>query len=417
MPTRIRPLPRRLAVPWIWFALVHLWVAIAGLWMPNLPTGDVVLVYEPWSEQALAGSGIVGVTSEWVYPQLALAPMILARAFIWLGNYTLAWAAFATLCDAVGFWFLLGRGTSRGRKLAAGFWLVCQLALGPVGMYRLDAITVPMVIIALCWLVTRPTVAGALLAAAVWIKVWPAAVLAAAFAVLRRRWAVVTGAIITTALVVGVVLIGGGAKYLIGFVSEQSDRGLQIEAPVSTIYMWGAALKVDGWWVYYDQHILTFQVTGSGIDTVIALMTPLMVIALAAILVLGFLQAARGAHYRSLLPPLALALVLGFIVFNKVGSPQYQTWLIAPVVLWLIVDRRRAIRPALAVVWVLLVTQIIYPLTYTYVMAPTIGAVILLTARNLALVGILWWMVVRLVRVPTGVRALRAARVTVSFST
>ena len=70
-------------------------------------------------------------------------------------------------------------------------------------------------------------------------------------------------------------------------------------------------------------------------------MTPLLVVAVAAVAGLGAFKAWRGASFVRLFPPLALALVLAFIVFNKVGSPQYMTWIIAPLVVGLVIDRRR----------------------------------------------------------------------------
>ena len=71
------------------FALVHGFVAVAGYQLPHAPMGDVYLVYEPWSGCALgmmdycgpAGRQIVGITEPWVYPALALVPMLAAWLF------------------------------------------------------------------------------------------------------------------------------------------------------------------------------------------------------------------------------------------------------------------------------------------------------------------------------------------------
>ena len=67
------------------FVVVHVGVALLGWFLPNAPMGDVYLVYEPWSSAALSvgivngeNVGIVGLTVPWVYPQLALLPMVLA---------------------------------------------------------------------------------------------------------------------------------------------------------------------------------------------------------------------------------------------------------------------------------------------------------------------------------------------------
>ena len=71
----------RRAALWIGFALVHALVAWLGYAYPNEPMGDVYRVYEPWSLEALQGRGVVGITEAWVYPQLALVPMVLAHTF------------------------------------------------------------------------------------------------------------------------------------------------------------------------------------------------------------------------------------------------------------------------------------------------------------------------------------------------
>lgn len=385
---------------WGAFAAVHVLVAWLGALEPNQPMGDVYFVYEPWSTAALKGAGIVGITETWVYPHLALAPMILAHAFTWLGNYTVAWAALVILCNAAGFWMLIGRGRSRPRRLAAWFWLAYVLAVGPVGMYRIDAITVPLAIAALLWLARRPVLSAAMLTAGAWIKIWPAALVGAAFVAMRRRWDVVTGALVTTAVVVGVVVLSGGAAHLLGFVTEQTGRGLQIEAPAATPYLWGAAAHLEGWWLYYDQEILTFQVAGPQVDVVSALLTPLLAVLAAAVVVLGAFKVRRGASFVRLMPPLALALVLVLIAANKVGSPQFHVWLIAPLVLWLVLDRRRALPLAALGLLSAALTHLLYPIVYWQLLTVEPIGVIVLTARNVVLVTLLVWTLIRLVRVP-----------------
>ena len=49
---------RRVAL-WIAFVVVHLGVAALGFAEPNMPMGDVYIVYEPWSSSALGGDGII----------------------------------------------------------------------------------------------------------------------------------------------------------------------------------------------------------------------------------------------------------------------------------------------------------------------------------------------------------------------
>ncbi|ODT42455.1 MAG: hypothetical protein ABS62_03410 [Microbacterium sp. SCN 70-200] len=394
----------RRAVLWIAFVIVHLGVGWLGFLLPNQPMGDVYGVYEPWSSQALVGDGIVGIDSDWVYPQLAIIPIVLAHAFSPIAGYTIGWAILVSLMDAVAFAMLVGRARSTGRCTAAWFWLAYIALLGPVGLYRLDGFTVPLGIIGCLWLVGRPWAASVVLAVATWIKVWPAALLAAAVFAVRRRGAIIGGALAVTACTVIVVVAAGGGSHLLGFVGEQTTRGLQVEAPVATWYLWGALLGIPGFQVYYSPEIRTFQITGADIDPVIAAMTPILAVAMVGVAVLGAVQAWRGARFASLFPALSLAFVLGFIVFNKVGSPQYLAWLIPSIVLGLVISRGAWALPAAAALAMALLTQLVYPVLYNGILYPESIAVTVLTLRNLALVAMFVWMVVRLVRLPVAPR-------------
>lgn len=394
----------RRPVLWAAFAVVHLVVMYLANSLPSQPMGDVYNVYEPWSAQALAGEGVVGITEKWVYPQLALLPMIGAWIFGFLG-YTPAWAWFATLCNALAFAVLLGRGRSRGRSAAAWFWLAAILLLGPVALYRLDAITVALAVVGCLWLVGRPWLGSVLLAVATWMKVWPAALIAAAVIAVRRRGAIVGGAIAVTVVTFGAVLLAGGGGVALGFVTDQTGRGLQLEAPVSTVYLWQAMLGMPGSSVFYAQNIITFEVTGPGVEAVVSAMTPLLVLAVGAVAVLGAYKAWRGASFAGLFPLLALALVLAFVVFNKVGSPQYMSWLVPPLVLGLVLDRRRWAGPAVLTLFVSWLTQLVYPVVYDDLIAAQFVPVVVLTLRNALLVVLFVWAVVRLARVPARARA------------
>ena len=399
----------RRAVLWIAFALVHVGVAWLGFRLPNQPMGDVYNVYEPWSLQALGGHDIVGITESWVYPQLALVPMVLAHGFAWIAGYVVAWAILVTACDALAFAMLVGRARSTGRWLGGWYWLAFIALLGPVGMYRLDAITVPLAIAGSLWLVGRPWLGSALLAAATWIKVWPAALIAAALIAVRRRMPILGGAAVVSAVIIAVVVAAGGAPNLFGFVTDQTDRGLQLEAPVSSFYLWRAVARIPGSFIYYDSDLLTFQVAGPGVDPVIAAMTPVLVVAVAAVAALGGCKAWRGSSFAVLYPHLALALVLAFIVFNKVGSPQYLTWIVAPIVLGLVIERRRWWKPAVVALVIAGLTFWIYPVTYGELLVAQPWPAALLTIRNAMLLALLVWMVVRLVRLPVRDRVRLAA--------
>jgi len=398
----------RTALLWGVFLAVHAVVAWLGWVLPAQPMGDVVLVYQPWSSAALGGGPVVGITESWVYPQLALVPMLLAQLLavpftVALGQqagYLIGWALLVTLCDLLGFAALVGRGGTRRRRVAAWFWIGALLLLGPIAMYRIDAITVPVVVAGGLWLAHRPRVGAALLTIGAWVKIWPGAVVVAAIAAGRRSWQVLLSAASVTIVIIGVLLMLGAGGNLLGFLGMQTGRGLQIEAVGATPFLWmvvAGAARIE-----YSYEILTFQITAPGADLVSMLLTPLMVLVVAGILVVGALRARGGAAWQRLLPPLTLALVTGLMATNKVGSPQFHTWLIAPVILWIVFDRARSRTAAVLVLVLCALTFAIYPLTYDQLLRAEALPVLLLTARNLLLVVLLAHAVHAVVRVPRG---------------
>ncbi|MGO2597391.1 glycosyltransferase 87 family protein, partial [Microbacterium gubbeenense] len=273
----------RLAALWAGFLIAHaIAIALGWLW-PNQPMGDTYLVYEPWSLAAIMGGDVMGVTAAWVYPPLALAPMVLAQTLVWFSSYSLAWAVMVAVFDCVAFAVLVGRGRSTSRVIAGGFWALFIAVLGPIGIFRLDAVTVPIAVVGLLLALRHPRVAGMLVGAATWMKVWPAALVAALVIALRGRWQIIAGGAIVSVIIAGVVVLAGGANHLLGFITTQGDRGLQIEAVAATPFLFGAG----GAQIYYDREILTYQVSGSGVELVAQLLSPFMAIVVAGICAIG----------------------------------------------------------------------------------------------------------------------------------
>lgn len=398
--------PTGVAVLWVAFLLAHLLTAWAGWVYPSQPMGDVVLVYEPWASSALDGGPIVGVTETWVYPQLALVPMLVAKMLAAplvpllgvSGAYLIGWAALVVILDAVAFGVLIGRSPSRPRRVAAWFWCAALLLLGPIALYRIDAITVPIAVIGGLWLVSRPVVGAALLTVGAWIKIWPGALVLAAVIALRARMRVLFAALAVTAGVVAALLVLGADSEILGFLTEQTGRGLQIEAVAATPFLWLAVTGAAR--IEYSFEILTFQITAPGVDAVAAVLTPLMAVCVLAVAAVGALKSIRGASFSRLFPPLALALVTLLIVTNKVGSPQFQTWLIAPAILWLVLDRVRARVPAVVILALCLLTCLVYPIGYDALLRADTLSVAVLTVRNVLLVVLLVLGIRALLRVP-----------------
>lgn len=397
MLTRLRSVATSPLALWPAFLLTHLWLGWVGLTHPNLPFGDVTNVYLPWVQQSLDGYRL-GIDGPWVYPILAFLPM-LASLVLGPGLYGVGWMIMVTIANAAVFAYLLTgvKGSAGGglRVLAAWWWLGFLLLIGPVSVGRIDIFTVDLVIMGLLLARNRPATAGVLLALATWVKVWPAAIIAGVVIAVRRRMRVAVAAAITlVGVAAGALAFGAGAN-VFSFVSQQTGRGLQVEAPVSAIWMW-LAYAGDRSRVYYDHEILTFQVTGPGSDVAAELMTPLLVVAVAAVLLLAVWVVRSGAAATAVLPPLALALVTALIVFNKVGSPQFMVWLSAPIILGIVTQGRRFFAPAMIAFVMGGLTQVIYPIAYDWVLGLDPVMLSVLTLRNLLTVALFGYALVLL---------------------
>lgn len=386
-------LRRALAHPlalWIGFLLVHL--IVGGLALHGgKGLGDVFFVYKPWAQLAAQGTEIVGVNSDWVYPFGALVPVMLPLLF-GADNYVGGWLTLVLLLDAAAFATLIV-GRDPRRITAAWWWLGFLLLLGPVAVGRLDSVAAALAIVGLLWLAVHERAAVVVLTIATWIKVWPAAVLVAAVVALRSRWHIVLVAAVTSAVIVAVPLIFGAGMHLLSFITMQTGRGIQIEAPVSTFWMWQAAFHVPGAAVYYDSHLITFQVSGAGTELAGSLMNPLLAVTCVVVALLGIRALHRGTPYTRILPELSLAIVTALIAFNKVGSPQYMTWLVAPVVIGLVYQGKGFRTPAILVLAAAGLTQVFYPFLYDYLLLPDPGMVAVLTVRNLLYFVILGWAI------------------------
>jgi hypothetical protein len=411
----VRRAAGRPAVLWAAFVLVHLALAAFNLYdRTSNPIGDIRRVYLGWAQQSLSGT-VVGIDTPFVYPILALPPMLASAVFGW-GSYALTWMLLVIVADACAFAALLHARRAHGEpwraRIRAAWWWIAFLALlGPIALGRIDALTVPLAIAGLLAVATRPALAAALLTVGAWVKVWPAALVGAVLVACRSRARVLAiAAAVSAAIVLVALLLGSGANVL-SFVTQQTGRGLQIESPVSTPFLWLAQSGGDAG-IYYDRGLLTFQVRGAGVDLAGALMTPLQAVAVLLVVLLGVRATRRGAEAGELLPVLALALVLALIAFHKVGSPQFTCWLAAPIVLGLLTRGRRFALPAALGLVLALLTQLVYPVLYGMLLDLSPAMLTVLTLRNALWFVLLGWTVAELWKAG-GVRAPEPGRVAV----
>jgi len=393
------------------FGAIH-----AGVVLAFLPTilagrtlGDLPL-YRQWAEAAVRGFPPV-LHGDWVYPAGALVPIVLA-IIAGPAAYLAVWTALVAAANLGAIWALTRGFRQPSGYRAAWYWLAIVAILSPVAMLRLEGFAAPLAIMGLVLVARRPAVSGALLAAATWVKIWPAAVLMAAFTASSRRWRIVVGAAAATFVVVAIVSLGGGAKHLLSFLGVQDDRALQLEAPVSTLWVWLAVGHVPGARIYDNPVLATREVRGPGADLAADVVGVAMIVVCALITValitarrrLSRLGAVEGRPASSpflesrLLVLGAFAVTSALVVFDKVGSPQYMLWLAPIVAVGLAIDPIRWRLPAWWMAGVGVATTLIFPIFYIWLILAYPWAAALLTVRNAMLVAFFVWACVELSR-------------------
>jgi Glycosyltransferase family 87 len=386
---------------WIAFVLAHLWLGLLNLYAPGLPLGDVTIVYKFWMDQALIANYWVGIDSAWVYPVLALVPMLMATLF-GPDQFASTWLTMVMILNAIAFGFVTDWGRARDRVSVGWWWVAFLVLLGPIALARIDSVTVALAIVGSMLLARRPGAAGVVLAIATWIKVWPVAIVLAAVIALRDRLRVIASMLIVSAVVLVSALVIGSGGNVLSFITQQTGRGLQIESPVSTLWLWRIVAGEPNTFIYYDRDILTYQIYGSGVEVAAAAMTPLLAIVVAVITVFGMRAVRRGATPGDLLAPLALALVVALIAFNKVGSPQFVSWLAVPAILGLVASKAGlgpSFRtPAILALVIAALTQIVYPYLYSWLLVANPVMVGVLTIRNGLYFVLLCWAVLTMAR-------------------
>jgi hypothetical protein len=376
--------------------LAHLWLVQIGLHGIGTPMGDVPYAYEPWLNQMINSHKFLGVNLDWVYPFPALLPIGLS-ALINPMEFTTGWMTLITMVDLIALYLI-----SRIRFDAAWYWLCFLVLLGPISISRIDSFSVAIALFGVYELVRRK-----LNSSTAWftfgasMKIWPIALLLPAISSSKHRVRILIAMAVSVASLLVIGLLLGGNQSMFSFLSYQAERGIQIESPIASWWIWSGELGLSNAGIYYDKLLMTFQVAGDGVGIVSALMGYAMFIALGITAWLAWRAARAGAKFQAILPVAVLTAVLDLIVFNKVGSPQFATWLAVPIILGMLYAAENWKLPTYSVIAIGFVTYLIYPVIYDYVLNAQSWALGILLLRNLGYIALLIWANRELARVRT----------------
>jgi len=354
------------------FVLVHYVLIGENLSAPNQPLGDVTYTYPRWIADAMMTGDWPGLTTDGVYPFLALIPMT-------IGAYGLSlWFSLCVLINAVAWW-----SVSRISPVAGIAWLGFLALLGPIALGRIDVVTVALALIAVATIERNPRAAGVVIAVATWIKVWP--VILGIAALLSKRGRTVAWWAIGSALAIAAVGLSiGGPAHVFSFLSSQQGRGIQIEAVAATPWLWDAWLGGESR-IVFSPEIYTFEIVGPGTEIVSASLTVISAIVVGLVALAIVRRSLRGGveHGGRAFAAAVTLLVSTIVAINKVGSPQFVSWYGVAAVC-LVVWYQRVWSPILLgmIGAIAAMTHVFYPYFYADFVKLDFAPLVLTTARN-----------------------------------
>ncbi len=381
-PQTASPVVSTRALWWIgatFFVVVHLVLVTENLRAPNQPLGDVTYTYPLWIAEAMTSGLWPGLTTDGVYPYLALIPMT-------IGAYGLnLWFGLCVVVNGIAWWALARR------SIAAAFaWLLFLAVLGPIALGRIDVVTVALAIVAVAVVERSPRAAGVVIAIATWIKVWPV-VLGVVALLTRQGRTVAQWAFVSAALIGGIGVALGDPAHVLSFLGSQQGRGIQIEAVAATPWLWDAwAGGVSR--VVFSPEIFTFEVVGPGTAEVSTVMTVIATVAL-GVIALAVLRSIVRVKDRPVDFPFAATITLlvsALVVVNKVGSPQFVSWYgvaVAALVIWFHPRWSPILLFGIGIIAVL--THVLYPYAYFDFVDLQYSPLVLITLRNAVEVAVL----------------------------
>jgi Glycosyltransferase family 87 len=389
------PQGRRVAVGWV----ITRAVMLALLALPEQTViSDVTYYFDNLHELGLSGN-LHGALHEYPLPVLVLVGIPYLFSF---GNHLLYDTLFVVMMLAfdAAFCRLLFRFGGRRQTAAVTLWLAAGPMMGPLAVTRFDIVPGMLAGAAVLLVATRPRLAALFITTGAALKLWPAVLIPALAAPRATRWRVLSTAVVAGGVVVAASLAVGGVQRLLSPLTWQSQRGLQVESLPAWPLMAAWSVFREPWLQEFSRFV-SQEIHGPGGRLMVTLSTLPTWAALAVMAVLWVRAWHRGNGAVGVGAETVGWLVLTstglLILSNKVFSPQYLLWL-SPVAIAMVALAPRSDtgvrRFTVLLLMVGVLTQVIYPITYLWVVgiywANPIG-VAMLGLRDIALIGFVWY--------------------------
>ena len=265
-------------------------------------------------------------------------------------------AAAATAAAAARLW-----ATGRKAYLVGVAFAVCVLATGAIVGNRYDAAVAFVLAVFLLLLAHEKWTASALvLGVGFALKLTPAIILPLVLILAMRRrtiaWSIAY--FVAAAVLPFVPFAVHGLKGLEYPFTYQLHRPLQVESVLAAPLL--LAHLVNGFWVEIGTAYGSQFIAATGAPTLARISGFLELLALAVTYCLIWRRRETLRANPRLVPIAVLALILAFMTFGKVLSPQYFIWILPAIAL--VIPERRVL--ALLLIGALVLTQVEFPARY-----------------------------------------------------
>ena len=355
------------------------------VWHGELPYRDFDFEYPPLSVPLLLAPGH------------ADGPAELPAYERWFAVEMFVLTLLTSVVITLSAWTIWRRPARTFQAAAAGALFV--VVAGPIVENRYDMAVALLVSLTILLLARRRTSgAGAVVGLGTALKTAPLVLLPLVLSVAdgrrRRLWA--GGAAALVLLVAYLPFVVVAPDGVLESFAYHGDRPLQVESTLATPLLLLHLAGAEEATVRYTFGSHNLHASGAG-----------PAVWAAPLLTVGALAAAWALTWRArralVMRPQALALavlaaLLAFMVFNKVASPQYYVWLIAPAALLLLEDRLVGIL-MLATAFT---TQVEFPAFYWPLVHLEAAGIVVVTLRNGMLVVTFAMVLARLWRLGSG---------------